>query len=126
MPGLVVLYAAPGSGGGSAPSKPSRIGIIGVDDRCRVAIELIGGDDRKVRTGGDDEGGDHQGFRKAESVPAGGPDVGDHDRGSCEAGGFIPARQAPEGSGERRTEELTSELRSLMRTSSAVFFLQTE
>src|SRR3546814_17630203 len=94
MPGLVVLYAAPGRGGGSAPSKPSRIGIIGVDDRCRVAIELIGGDDRKVRTGGDDEGGDHQGFRKAESVPAGGPDVGEHDRGSCEDGGFLPARQA--------------------------------
>src|SRR3546814_9667076 len=67
---IFVLYAAPGRGGGSAPSKPSRIGIIGVDDRCRVAIELIGGDDRKVRTGGDDEGGDHQGFRKAESVPA--------------------------------------------------------
>src|SRR3546814_6807686 len=103
MPGLVVLYAAPGRGGGSAPSKPSRIGIIGVDDRCRVAIELIGGDDRKVRTGGDDEGGDHQGFRKAESVPAGGPDVGEHDR---------------------RSEEHTSELQSLMRNSYAVFCLK--
>src|SRR3546814_18313340 len=66
MPGLVVLYAAPGRGGGSAPSKPSRIGIIGVDDRCRVAIELIGGDDRKVRTGGYDEGRDHQGLRSGE------------------------------------------------------------
>src|SRR3546814_19257212 len=101
MPGLVVLYAAPGRGGGSAPSKPSRIGIIGVDDRCRVAIELIGGDDRKVRTAGDDEGGDHQGFRKAESVPACRPDVGGHYRASCEAGGFLPARQARALSGDR-------------------------
>src|SRR3546814_14336064 len=50
MPGLVVLYAAPGRGGDSAPSKQSRIGIIGVDDRCRFAIELLGGDDRKVRS----------------------------------------------------------------------------
>ena len=62
---------------------------------------IVCGDDRELGAVGDDHGGDHEGPGEAEGGFAGDPDIVEHVRGSCEAGGVHPrstgARQAWEG-----------------------------